>query len=262
MITIPTEKKIIKHLKQIIFGNRIKCLCCNSRKLIWYEQEKRWFCKRCRKKFSLKSVSWLKNMKLGYTELWLLIDCWQTKLNIQQTMNKTHLSERTIRHWYSKFRSNLPRLNIYLKGEVEIDEMYFGRRSGVIGAVERGSGKVVLWKPPENPDKSSVHIFMDSAVHPDSHIFTDGSPLYDDVKRTWGYRGHTTENHSKFEFGKTSRIEGIWGLFRTFIRRMYHHIWTKNASKYVTEFNIRYCHREIFNNPLNYLKKCLLVVPT
>ena len=261
MTTIPTEKKIIKHLKEIIFGSRIKCLCCKSRRLIWYEDEKRWFCRKCRKKFSLKSVSWLKNMKLTYTELWVLLDCWQIKLSVQQAMNRADLSEKTVRHWYDRFRTNLPKMDLYLKGKVEIDEMYFNRRSGVLGALERERGKPVLWVPPDRPDKHYVKVFMDSAIHPDSYIHTDKSPFYFDVCK-WGFAGHSSENHSKFEFGKTSRIEGIWGLFRTFIRRMYHHIWTKNASKYVTEFNVRFCHREIFDNPLNYFKKCLLIVPT
>lgn len=262
MITIPSEKKIIKHLKQIIFGKRMKCLKCRSRRLFWYAQEKRWFCRRCRKKFSLKSVSWLKNMKLSYSQLWKLISCWQRKLSIQQTALDEGLSERTVRSWYGKFRANLPRLNIFLKGEVEIDEMYFGRNAGVIGALERKSGKPVLWKPPFRPDKHYIHVFMDSAIHPDSHIFTDKSSAYFDVAKSWGFRKHSSENHSKFEFGKTSRIEGIWGLFRTFIRRMYHHLRIKNASGYVAEFNVRFCHRELFVTPLNYLQKTLCPVPT
>ena len=261
MTNIPTEKKIIKYLKKIIFGSRVKCPHCRHRKITWYTNEKRWFCKRCRKKFSLKSISWLKNMKLSYTDLWLLIDCWQTKLNIQQTIIKTNLSERTIRHWYDKFRTNLPKLNLYLKGNVEVDEMYFSHRAGVMGALERERGLPVLWVPPDRPDKHYAKVFLDSVIHPDSHIYTDKSPFYFDVIK-WGFKKHSSENHSKFEFGKTSRMEGIWGVFRTFIRRMYHHIWIKNASKYVTEFNMRFCHKEIFKNPLNYLKKCLLVVPT
>lgn len=261
MITIPSESKIIKHLKQIVFGNRMKCLACRSRRLLWYARERRWFCRRCRKKFSLKSVSWLRNTKLTYSQLWHLLKCWQTKLSVQQTMTEAGLSERSVRSWYGKFRSNLPRLKLYLKGEVEIDEMYFGHKAGVIGALERKSGQPMLWKPPERPDKHFIHIFMDSVIHPDSHIFTDKSPAYFEVGKAWGFRKHSSENHSRFEFGKTSRIEGIWGLFRTFIRRMYHHIWIKHASKYVTEFNTRYCHRELFVNPLNYLKKCLSAVP-
>lgn len=261
MTTIPTEKKIIKHLKQIIFGSRVKCLCCNSRKLIWYEQEKRWFCRRCRKKFSIKSVSWLNNMKLSYAELWILIDCWQHKLNIQQTIKRTKLSERTIRLWYRKFREHLPQSKIYLKGQIEVDEMYINRRIGVFGAIERQSGNIVLWVPPDIPDINYAKIFLDSVVHPKSWLYTDGSIFYRKAK-AWGYINHFTENHSKFEFGKTSRIEGIWGVFRTFIRRMYHHIWSKNLKKFVAEFQARFCHRKIFINPLNYLKKCLLVVPT
>jgi len=215
MTNLPTEKKIIKHLKLIIFGTRVRCPHCRSRKIIWYKQEKRWFCKKCRKKFSLKSISWLKNMKLSYSDLWLLIGCWQTKLNIQQTVAKTLLSEKAVRIWYDKFRNNLPKINIYLKGEVEVDELYFGRRAGVMGALERKSGKPVLWVPPGRPDKNYVRVFMDSVIHPDSHIYTDKSPFYSDVCE-WGFAGHGSENHSKFEFGKNQPNRGNMGRIQNF----------------------------------------------
>jgi transposase-like protein len=261
MTTIPTERRIVKLLRRIVFGKRVKCPHCVCRRIIWYEREGRWFCKRCRRKFSLKSVSWLRNMKLGYAELWSLLGCWQAKSSVQRAMAETNLSERAVRHWYGKFRSNLPRLNLQLRGNVEVDELYFNRGAGVLGALERERGMPVLWVPPGRPDKDFVRVFLDSAIHPDSHIFTDKSPFYRDVRK-WGFAGHSSENHSKFEFGKTSRMEGIWGVLRTFIRRMYHHIWVKNAPEYVAEFNVRFCQREIFESPLAYLKKCLPVVPT
>jgi hypothetical protein len=35
---------------------------------------------------------------------------------------------------------------------------------------------------------------------------------------------HEYEIHKRFEFKLTSEIEGLWGVFRTFVRRMYHHV--------------------------------------
>ncbi len=261
MRNVPSENQIMKSIKKIIFGERICCFHCRSRNLIWYEREKRWFCRRCRKKFSLKSICWMRNMKISYLSLYELLSCWQKRLNIQQTSKETHISEHSVISWYDKFRKNLKPMKILLKGNIEIDEIYLGRNKGAFGALERETGRIVLWAPKYRPDKAYAHVFLDSAIDSESNIYTDKSIFYRDVKR-WGFKSHYSENHSKFEFGLTSRIEGIWGIFRTFIRRMYHHIRKRNLEKYMTEFQVRFCQREIFINPYTYLKNSLSYVPT
>jgi len=50
---IPSEAKIKKHLRKIIFGKNIFCPWCNSRKV--YRSENRYRCRKCRKPFNLLS---------------------------------------------------------------------------------------------------------------------------------------------------------------------------------------------------------------
>lgn len=59
---IPSETKIRKHLRHIIFGKNIFCPECGSRK-VWRSEE-RYRCPDCRIRFSLTSHTWLANIKL------------------------------------------------------------------------------------------------------------------------------------------------------------------------------------------------------
>lgn len=67
--------------------------------------------------------------------------------------------------------------------------------------------------------------------------------------------------HAKFEFAHTSEIEGMFGIYRTFVRRMYHHHWSINLEEYVREFCFRFSSPELFENPIYYLTKSLSLAP-
>jgi len=66
---------------------------------------------------------------------------------------------------------------------------------------------------------------------------------------------------SKWELELTSEIEGIFGNLKTFIRRMYHHATAEKMPEIVREFCFRFSSPEIFNSPLEYLKKSLMFIP-
>jgi hypothetical protein len=68
---------------------------------------------------------------------------------------------------------------------------------------------------------------------------------------------HRRDIHSRFEFGLTSEIEGVWANFRAFVRRMYHHITVKYLAKTVAEFEARFSHKELFESPLAFIKNSL-----
>ncbi len=68
---VPSEAKIRKYLRQILFGKNISCPDCRSRLVVKYEQ--RYRCRQCRSKFSLTSHTWLANMKLPLQQFWLLL---------------------------------------------------------------------------------------------------------------------------------------------------------------------------------------------
>jgi hypothetical protein len=88
-------------------------------------------------------------MKLGYGQLWLLVDCWQRRIAFNATAQISGASTVTVRRWFRRFQENLVYESPSLAGTVEMDEAFLGRkRHGnqriVLGAYERGSKKIVL----------------------------------------------------------------------------------------------------------------------
>lgn len=120
---IPSETKIKKHLRKMIFGKNIFCPHCRSRKI--YVSESRYRCRNCRKPFSLLSGTWLSDMKLLLRTFWTLLWCWTQKVPVLQTTKLCHVSEKTVRHWFRQFRLHLPEFEPILQGQIQMDEAYF-----------------------------------------------------------------------------------------------------------------------------------------
>lgn len=256
---IPTEKQILVKLKRIIFGKKVFCIKCGRQcHIVELTKNRKWRCKKCRIKFSITSINWLKSMKISVEQLWCLIWCWQKKMNVQQVHELLKISIPTIRRYYELFRDNLKLddFEVVLEGKVQMDEM-FVKGGFVIGAKDIKRKKIKLYvKKKKAPDKSDAMEFMFQHVKPGSEVCTDGGGIYRGCENWWPIK-HKREIHSKFEFEITSEIEGIWGVLRTFIRRMYHHVTFKKLPKVVAEFEARKSQQKIFENPLNFLKNAL-----
>jgi len=255
---VPSEAKIKKHLRKIIFGKNIFCPSCRSRHV--YRSENRYFCKICRKHFSLLSGTWLSGMKLSFRTFWGLLWCWTQRVPVLQTIKLCHVSEATVRHWFRQFRLHLPEFEPILEGCIQMDEAYFKSLSLVM-AKQIGSRKLahqVVFKNSVNKREAAHFLFQ--FVKPKSKLNTDGAGIYRGIDNWWQVR-HSTDIHRKWEFGKTSEIEGMFGCLRTFIRRMYHHVTPEYLPEIVSEFCIRFSLPEIFDSPLNYLEKSIHTVP-
>ena len=121
-----------------------------------------------------------------------------------------------------------------LRGDVEIDESMFGRKCKyhrgnphvgckvwVVGLVERGSGRMILY-PVENRDEATILKIVRRHVLPGSRIFTDGWGSYRKVNDLGCYE-HFTVIHKR-QYLKlyrhvasgailkvhTNTIEGAW----------------------------------------------------
>ena len=136
---IPSETKIKKHLKKIIFGSHVFCPWCRSRRV--YRSENRYRCHRCRKPFTLLSSTWLKDMKLNLRTFWALLWCWTQKVPVLQTQRLCHVGEETVRYWFRQFRLHLPEFEPILEGQIQMDEAYFKSLSLVM-AKQVGSRKL------------------------------------------------------------------------------------------------------------------------
>lgn len=251
---IPTEAKIRKELRRIIYGKNIFCPWCRSRDV--HATEGRYRCRKCRKSFSLLSGTWLSGMKLNLRTFWALLWCWTQKIPVQQTQKLCHVNEETVYRWFRRFRQQLPEYTVILQGVVQMDEAYFKSLS-LIMAKQVGSKKIAhIVLPKSSVDKHDTTQFLFQYVQPNSKLHTDGGSVYKNIHQWWPVK-HKQDIHSKWEFELTSEIEGMFGNLRTFIRRMYHHVTPQYLPEYVSEFCIRFSSPEIFESPSKYLSKTL-----
>lgn len=255
---IPSEAQIRKFLRRTLFGKNVFCPRCTCREV--YRDHARYWCPRCRRRFTLLSYTWLHDLKLSLPKWWLVLWCWTSRIPVQQAMSLSGLSEPSVRHWYDRFREHLPENPHILEKIVQLDEAY-GKGWALLLAKEKRTRKLA-WAvlPEKSVERHHAHQFLQQYVRPRSRLYTDGAAIYRNVEAWWPVR-HKTDIHRKFEFGRTSEIEGMFGVFRTFIRRMYHHATPEKIPEYVREFCIRFSSPELFENPTNYLKKSLTLAP-
>lgn len=258
LLQIPTDAQIKKQLKKIIFGAHVFCPSCRSRQV--FKTENRYRCKGCKLPFTLISGTWLKGMKLPLQAFWLILWCWTKKVPVLQTQDLCKLSEEAVRHWFQRFREQLPDVYPNLNGLIQMDEAYFKRLSLVM-AKEVGSRKIAhVFIKGNSVSRPDVAEFIFQHVKADSQLNTDGAAIYKGIENWWPVK-HERDIHKKFEFGRTSEIEGMFGCLRTFIRRMYHHVTPEYLPGIVAEFAARFAHPEMFDSPLSYLEKTIKPVP-
>jgi len=259
---IPTEAQIRKYLRRIVFGKNIYCPICKTRDV--YSSQGRYRCRKCRIRFSLLSHTWLSNLKLPLQQFWMILWCWTTQIPVRQAVSLTKLSTVTIRLWYDEFRVHLPEEKEILEHIVQLDEAYFGGKKGraLFLGKEKGTRKLA-WEiiPDSNPVREQAWYFLQTYTRPKITLHTDGSKIYKEIDKWWPVI-HQMEYHNRFEFQMTSEIEGMFGVLRTFIRRMYHHVTVDKLPSLVCEFCYRFSHPEMFENPQYYLEKTLFIVPT
>ena len=189
--------------------------------------------------------------------IWLLLWCWQKGLPIKQTTDVVGISQPTVWLWFKKFREHVPkeRLAIILEGRVACDEMFTKERA-IMGVKQKGTRNLALWVLNErNPNKRHAIEFLSHHVKPGSALATDGGGIYRGIDKHVSVT-HSYEVHSRWEFSLTAEIEGVWGCFRTFVRRMYHHVTSKYLPDLAAEFTLRFRRDEVFETPQSYIAIC------
>ena len=259
---VPSEAQIRKYIRRIIFGKNIFCPLCKTRDVSLHDE--RYRCRKCRTTFSLLSHTWLSDMKLPLQQFWLILWSWTQQIPVLQAEALCNLSEKAIRHWYEQFRKHLPDDTVILDHVVQLDEAYFGGRKGyaLLMGKEAGTKKLAYHILAHTaPAKSDAFSFLQTYVKPKSRLNTDGSTIYKGIDKWWPVE-HTYDIHKRFEFTNTSEIEGMFGVLRTFIRRMYHHTTPEKFPDIMCEFYYRFSHPEMFESPYEYLINALVLGPS
>ena len=262
---VPEENKIKRILKENLFGKFIYCPTCGSRSIKKYEN--RYFCKHCRRKFTLTSVCWLKGAKLSLQDIWLLLIYYCNNTPIDQASEYSGCSIPTVRNWYSKFRNNIPKEiteDIRLSNIVAMDECYKGgKKNGysILGAKEKGTKKAAMKLLKKNSvNRRDAIDFITNHIKPNTILNTDGSKIYKTIEYYCPVK-HQSEIHYKFQFTLTSEIEGLWGNLTNYIRRTYHHVTKEKIEEILYEFTSKQNNPKMFENPTNFLENTLNKLP-
>lgn len=264
---LPSEAKIPALIRKVLFPKGLKCchcLCWNVKKL---STEDRYYCRRCRKKFSLKSSHpLLFRMRISWQEFYALLWFWQQKYQPGQAKQLSGLSHVAVERWFSRFRLYLPAFDEYppLADMVEVDESQFGHTyhrtdQWVAGAISRTSKQIRL-QPIANRDSGCLDKFLIKHIKRDSLVITDAYSAYYGIERFHGFV-HEVANHSNGNFGPTAHAENIWSRCDRFIIRVYHQVQKHRLKNILLELQARFSIPELFINPQAYLQFALERVP-
>lgn len=267
-----TERQLKAALRRAVFPRgRVRCLRCRSFTIKKVPHEDRYHCPRCRRKFSLLSGTWLKNLKIPLTTLAILLHAWQKEYTITQARELTQLSVPTIRRYFALFRQHIVQTVPFVPQEaVQVDEAYFGQFKKMANWYHGQRTYKVVEKVcvagigcPTTGQLAArvihgvrtipIRQFIREQVPPDVHIYSDGSPVYPELGTThW----HHAQTHDE-GFHTAYYIESCWSWMKRKLFRQYHHFWRKNAEAYVAELTWRFNTRNSQENALTYLQKSL-----
>lgn len=266
------DRQLQTKLRKIVFKNgRLKCPHCSSFIIRKVKSEKRYYCKRCRKKFSTLSSSWLKNIKISISQFTVLLQLWLKGYGVAEAHELTKVSVPTIRKYYHLFRLNIVKsVDFKAENNVQVDEAYFGRfrkdgntyhswrtyhappKTCVAGIVCPRNG-LLTTRVIVGPKGEKIRKFIYEKVPTKVDIYSDGSHIYTQLRNDYH---HISQTHD-LGFENAYFIESCWSWMKRKLFKQYHHFHKKNARYYVSELTWRFNTRKIPKNALDYLQTSL-----
>ena len=255
LASLPRERQCHIQLFKIVYG---KSSCPNCHGKLLFRRSYAW-CSYCRKKHSVRSVTWFRGSNLPLQKLWLLLWCWQKQKSVGTAVDITSVSYPTVRRWYRRFRALVPQSNLQLSGIVEVDESFFGKQKYgqqtiVVGAIERDTRRIRLQIVSDRA-QDTLELFLTRTVHRTAHLTTDAFSGYSDLE-FYGY-SHERCNHSNGHFGPTNMIENFWSVIKRSLRRLYGKLTLADLRNILREWEQRQNSPEMFYTVDNYLQATL-----
>lgn len=215
-------------------------------------------CRKCRKVYSLQKLRRDLNI-LYYFAL---------ELSANRTASELEVNYKTVHYHYMFFREKIAKYSEEnfrkLKGELEVDETYFGgKRKGkrgrgafnkvvVLGVLER-NGKVYTTVVPDVKAETLMQEIRDK-TEKGSVYYTDCFKSYKSLKR---YGKHCRVN-KEYSYAKgrnhINGIEGFWSFAKERFHK-YHGISKDNYELYLKEMEFRFNNRnsDLFKKMINII---------
>ena len=205
-------------------------------------------------------------LTLWFHAIWIFSNA-KSGISAKEMERQLGVTYKTAWRILKLIRESLKQTNYKLRGDVEIDETYFGgRHSGgqnnknlgeamaaksvIAGAVQRdGRIKAVV---ANNAKAKTLGKFLDTTVHVvGTRLLTDESNRYDRIARIYNRQ---SVNHSKKEYARgdvhVNTLESFWGHFKKSVSGTHKAISRKYLQNYLDGFvwhrNNRHNDRERF----------------
>lgn len=242
----PTEKEVIRHMERIQWGN---VPCCtrggSTDKITPQKKISEYWCGYCHQYFNVKTGTPLEHNRIRDQRVWFyasyLLMAFHKGISTMQLSKELSISCKAAWYMPHRLRFTCGKKMQALRGTVEVDEIYFGRKEdskhAVTGLRERGARAKAL--PIEKADKETLHGVARSHVMPGSTIYTDDNLSYYGVAHR-----HCTVNHSAKKYVNnmthTNGIEeSVWTMLKHGFNGTYHSWSKKYCRAYVNKFTFR-----------------------
>jgi len=190
-------------------------------------------------------------------------------ISAKQIQRETGVTYKTAWRMFKQIRSLLSDPEMQLGGlSVEMDETGVGgatrrrlkqpkkQKQTVFGMVERGGNVKAIVA--DDRKKNTLMPLIKKHVLPDTMVFTDDAPVYDDLGHHRNNYAHRRIKQSAgvYVLGDvhTNTIEGFWSLIKRGIGGVYHSVGREYLQSYLDEYSFRYNRRHkgnlIFNDVL------------
>ncbi len=265
LTAIPDECAAIAHFTAVRWKHGAFCPYCGSRRVYHFSDKKNHKCGDCRQRFSIKVGTIFEDSKLPL-RTWMLavwfISSHKKGISSVQLAKDLDVTQKTA--WFMMHRlrhaARTRSFNRPLKGDIEVDEGFFGGKDGnkhkdqrglkkkaiVVGLLERG-GELRARKI-DSLSRVSREIL--AHVQRGARLHTDDGNAYHHVSK---FYQHETVNHRSGEYGRgpvhTNSIEGYWSQLKRQIYGIHHWVSAKHLGRYVAESVWRYNRRMLNEVP-------------
>ena len=177
---------------------------------------------------------YFKRARISERKFRQIIRLFSADLTALQIASLAKINRNTVNSILKRLRQRIANIceaeSVFEKGEVELDESYFGRRR-IRGKKGRGAfGKTIVFglkqrkgkvyaQVIKNCSKTAILPLITAKIGTGATVFTDGFKTYDSLVNL-GYKKHYRVHHGKSEFARKegkirnhiNGIENFWGI--------------------------------------------------
>ncbi len=266
------------------------CPRCGHNEHSFLTTRRIWFCKGCKKQFTIKVGTIFEDSPLGMdkwmTAAWLIANC-KNGISSYEVASDLGITQKSAWFMLHRIRKAMQNGTLVKIGgpdsEVEVDETFIGGKARnmhkskkigkgyqhrgivnktiVMGMLERGGN--VTTKVIQDREKGTLHSQVTECIEAGTTVYSDEWRPYTGLDELDENYKHQVINHAeKYVDGRvhTNGLENFWSLTKRTLAGTYVSVEPFHLFRYLDEQSFRYNNRKTADNPLSAADRFALVM--